>query len=133
MKESGVDAYLILSSDSHMSEYVAARWKGREWISGFTGSAGTVVITHSENGLWTDGRYHIQAEKQLQGSGITLFKQGLPNVPYFPEWLADTLPENSVVGLYGEVFSRSQLKNLQEKLEVKNISINTEYDLLNDM
>ena len=104
-----------------------------QWISGFTGSAGTVVITHSENGLWTDGRYHIQAEKQLQGSGITLFKQGLPNVPYFPEWLADTLPENSVVGLYGEVFSRSQLKNLKEKLEVKNISINTEHDLLNDI
>ena len=104
MKETGLDAYIIPSSDSHMSEYVAARWKGREWISGFTGSAGTVVITHSENGLWTDGRYHIQAEKQLQGSESPSLNKG-SQYSILPEWLADTLPENSVVGLYGEVFS----------------------------
>ncbi|CAM5418624.1 Xaa-Pro aminopeptidase OS=Lysinibacillus sphaericus OX=1421 GN=LS41612_20790 PE=3 SV=1 [Lysinibacillus sphaericus] len=69
-----LDAYIIPSFDAHQGEYVAEHWKGREWLSGFTGSAGTVVITLNDAGLWTDGRYYIQADKQLENSGIRLFR-----------------------------------------------------------
>lgn len=74
MKRKGIDVYVIPSSDYHQSEYVGEHFKSREFISGFTGSAGTVVVTENEAGLWTDGRYFIQAEKQLEESTITLFK-----------------------------------------------------------
>ena len=85
MKEKGIDMYVIPSSDYHQSEYVGEYFKSREFISGFTGSAGIVVVTEDEAGLWTDGRYFIQAEKQLEGSSITLFKIGEENVPTFIE------------------------------------------------
>lgn len=83
MKENQMDAYIIPSFDAHQSEYVAEHWKGRQWISGFTGSAGTVVITLEDAGLWTDGRYYIQAEKQLESSGIRLFRMVDPGVPFY--------------------------------------------------
>jgi Xaa-Pro aminopeptidase len=78
MTQYGLDAYIIPSADPHMSEYVADHWKSREWASGFTGSAGTLVITSEKSGLWTDGRYYIQAENELQESGIDLFKAAQP-------------------------------------------------------
>lgn len=74
MKQNNMDAYIIPSFDAHQSEYVSEHWKCREWVSGFTGPAGTIVVTFADAGLWTDGRYYIQAEKQLKGSGIRLFK-----------------------------------------------------------
>jgi Xaa-Pro aminopeptidase len=89
MKKNGLDAYIIPSSDPHLSEYVADHWKARAWISGFTGSAGTFVAVMDESGLWTDGRYFIQAEKQLTGSEIKLFKMGNPGVPSYTEWIAE--------------------------------------------
>lgn len=104
MKENKIDAYIIPSFDAHQSEYVADHWKGRQWISGFTGSAGTVVITLDDAGLWTDGRYYIQAEKQLEGSGIRLFKMADLGVPSYTEWLKNTLKEGSTVGFDGSVF-----------------------------
>ncbi len=133
MAEKGLDAYIIPSSDPHMSEYVAAHWQGREWISGFTGSAGTVVITQNAGGLWTDGRYYIQAEQQLQGSGIDLFKAGMEGVPDFTQWLADNLDKDSCVGFDGKLFSISQVRKFEEKLSKKGITINKEYDLLDDI
>ncbi|EPZ59462.1 creatinase/Prolidase N-terminal domain protein [[Clostridium] sordellii ATCC 9714] len=81
MSEKNIDAYIIPSSDNHQSEYVGDHFKCREFISGFTGSAGTVVVTMEEAGLWTDGRYFIQAEKELEGSTIKLFKMGEEGVP----------------------------------------------------
>lgn len=81
MRDYGIDAYIVTDSDPHMSEYTAEHWKARSWISGFTGSAGTFVLTRNESCLWTDGRYFIQAEKQLAGSEVKLFKMGIPGVP----------------------------------------------------
>lgn len=81
MEERKMDAYIIPSADNHQSEYVGEHFKARAFISGFTGSAGTVIITKDDAGLWTDGRYFIQAEKQLEGSGIRLFRMAEPDVP----------------------------------------------------
>jgi len=133
MMERNMDAYIIPSSDPHMSEYVAPRWQGRKWISGFTGSAGTVVITVEEGGLWTDGRYYIQAAKQLEGTGIKLFKAGMPGVPDYIEWLKQTLSDDSRIGLCGEVFSVSRVKEMRKKLSSKNISIIKEFDLIDEI
>mgnify|MGYP002766469584 CR=1 FL=1 len=87
MKETGIDAYLIPTDDFHGSEYVGEYFKCRKYITGFTGSAGTAVIMQDMAGLWTDGRYFIQAANQLEGTGITLFKMGEPEVPTVHEFL----------------------------------------------
>lgn len=130
MKEKNIDAYIIPSCDAHQSEYVAEHWKSRAWISGFTGSAGTVVITKDEAGLWTDGRYYIQAEKQLEGSGIKLFKMREPNVPSTTEWISDTLSKDACVGFDGKTFSTAAVKNMKKKFSKKNLKVNSEYDLI---
>ena len=85
------------NNDPHNSEYSADHWLARSWISGFTGSAGDVVITQQGGGLWTDGRYYIQAEEQLHGTGLELFKAKQLETPTIAKWLATTLPENSIV------------------------------------
>lgn len=133
MKENKIDAYIIPSFDAHQSEYVADHWKGRQWISGFTGSAGTVVITLDDAGLWTDGRYYIQAEKQLEGSGIRLFKMADLGVPSYTEWLKNTLKEGSTVGFDGSVFSVDLFKGMEKAFKSKNIKIKIEKDLIDEI
>lgn len=133
MKENQMDAYIIPSFDAHQSEYVAEHWKCRQWISGFTGSAGTVVITLEDAGLWTDGRYYIQAEKQLEGSGIRLFRMVDPGVPFYSEWLADVLNEGSVVGFDGNVFSIHMVKKMEKDLKAKRIVLKMNQDLIGDL
>ena len=133
MSQKGLDAYIIPSSDPHMSEYVASHWQGRKWLSGFTGSAGTLVVTQNVSGLWTDGRYYIQAEKQLQGSGIRLFKGGMEGVPDFIKWLVDILDKDSCVGIDGRLFSISQVRDMEKKFSKQGITINKEYDLLEEI
>ncbi len=130
MKEKGMNAYVIPSFDAHQSEYVPEHWKSRAWISGFTGSAGTVVVTLDEAGLWTDGRYFIQAEKELQGSEIKLFKMRQPGVPTYSEWIRDVLKEGGCLGFDGKVFSYNQAKELEGKLRDKNIKIDDRFDLV---
>lgn len=130
MKERGMNAYVIPSFDAHQSEYVPEHWKSRAWISGFTGSAGTVVVTLDEAGLWTDGRYFIQAEKQLQGTEIKLFKMRQPGVPTYMEWIASVLKDGDCVGFDGKVFSCNQAKKLEKALKDKNIKIDGRYDLI---
>ena len=98
MEEKGYDAYLIPTDDNHQSEYVGEHFKARAFITGFTGSAGTAVITKKEAGLWTDGRYFIQAANQLEGSGVTLFKMGQPDVPKLEDYIADVIPEGGTLG-----------------------------------
>ena len=93
MSQHNIDVYLIPSADNHQSEYVGEYFKSRAFITGFTGSAGTAVITMDKAGLWTDGRYFIQAEKELAGSGIELYKMGNPDVPTVDEFLDSVLPE----------------------------------------
>ncbi|ERK28708.1 aminopeptidase P family protein [Clostridium intestinale] len=133
MKENKIDAYIIPSFDAHQSEYVADHWKCRQWISGFTGSAGTVVITLDDAGLWTDGRYYIQAEKQLEGSGIRLFKMADIGVPSYTEWLKNTLKEGSTVGFDGSVFSVDLFKGMEKAFKSKNINIKIEKDLIDEI
>ena len=104
MKETHLDAYLIPSSDPHQSEYVAPHWECRKWISGFTGSAGLVIVTADHSGLWTDSRYFLQAEEQLAGSEIVLHKQKMAHAPEHIQWLAENLPPQSTLGCNGLLF-----------------------------
>lgn len=129
MAEKGIDAYIIPSSDPHLSEYLSDYWKTRMWISGFTGSAGTVVVTMEGAGLWTDGRYFIQAENELKGSEIKLFKMRMPKVPTVIEWLRDNLDEDSTVGFDGKVVSQSLIEKMEKKFSTKNIKLEENYDL----
>ncbi|MGA3600154.1 aminopeptidase P family protein [Lysinibacillus agricola] len=133
MKENQMDAYIVPSFDAHQSEYVAEHWKCRQWISGFTGSAGTVVITLEDAGLWTDGRYYIQAERQLESSGIRLFRMMDPGVPSYTEWLADVLKEESNVGFDGNVFSIDMVKKMEKDLKAKGIELKMDKDLIGDL
>jgi len=130
MKERGLDAYLITNGDNHSSEYVTGHWKARSWFSGFTGSNGTVIVTHTEVGLWTDGRYFIQAEKQLAGTGIALFKMNMPGVPRFKDYLAKELPHGGKLGFDGRVISMTDYKELNETLKTKEITYAYTEDLV---
>ncbi|WP_437343271.1 aminopeptidase P family protein [Paraclostridium dentum] len=130
MGEYKIDAYIIPSSDNHQSEYVGDYFKSRAYISGFTGSAGTLVVTMDEAGLWTDGRYFIQAENQLKNTGIKLFKMGEEGVPTTQEFICEKLYKGSTLGFDGRLISANEGKSLEEKLKEKNVSIKYEYDLV---
>lgn len=130
MKENQLSAYIIPSFDSHQSEYVAEYFKARAWISGFTGSAGTVVVTLNRAILWADGRYYIQAEKQLSGTGIELFKMGQPKVPTFTEFLKKELNPGDIVGFDGSVMPIGIYKTMTETFKSRKIKINPEKDLI---
>ena len=130
MKEKNIDAYIVPSADNHQSEYVGEHFKSRAFITGFTGSAGTAVITQDAAGLWTDGRYFIQAEKELKGSDITLYKMGNPGVPTIDEYLDLVLPQHGTLGFDGRVISMSEGKRYEKKFAYKNIKIVSEYDLI---
>ncbi|AVQ29949.1 MAG: aminopeptidase P family protein [Fusobacterium varium] len=133
MKEKGIDVYVIPSSDYHQSEYVGEYFKTREFISGFTGSAGTVVVTENEAGLWTDGRYFIQAEKQLEGSSITLFKMGEENVPTFIEYISKNLKSGQCLGFDGKVLSVKNVFDIKNGFGKKEIKLEDRYDLVNEI
>ena len=130
MKQHKIDAYIIPTSDPHMSEYPADCWKYREWISGFTGSAGKVIITADKAGLWTDSRYFLQASTQLEGTGIELFKMMLPETPTIPEFLTHELKEGQTVGLNGETYSLADARSLEKALAEKEIKLNTNASLI---
>ncbi len=122
-------AYLIPSSDPHQSEYAAGHWKSREWISGFTGSTGLVIVTPDHAGLWTDSRYFIQANQELENSEVELHKLKVPHTPEYIDWLKDYLPPGSQIGCDGSLFSKRQIQNLTQALQEKNIRINLSLDL----
>lgn len=133
MKEKGIDIYIVPSSDYHQSEYVGEHFKSREFISGFTGSAGTVVVTENEAGLWTDGRYFIQAEKQLEESPITLFKMGEENVPTFIEYIGKSLKDGQCLGFDGKVLSVKNVLDIKNGFGKKEIKLEDRYDLVNEI
>lgn len=133
MKEKNIYAYIVPSSDYHQSEYVGDYFKSREFMSGFTGSAGTLIISMDEAGLWTDGRYFIQAENELKDSGIKLFKMGEEGVPIIEEYLLEKLPKNSTLGFDGRVMSVKEGQSLANKLAFQGINIEYKYDLVNDI
>ena len=133
MKEKNIYEYIVPSSDYHQSEYVGDYFKSREFMSGFTGSSGTLIISMDEAGLWTDGRYFIQAENELKDSGIKLFKMGEEGVPTIEEYLLEKLPKNSTLGFDGRVMSVKEGQSLANKLAFKGINIEYKYDLVNDI
>lgn len=103
MQRNGIQAFILPTTDPHNSEYVAAHWEARKWLTGFTGSAGTAVITMKKAGLWTDSRYFLQAAEQLEGTGITLFKDRMPGTPSIAEWLSKELKKGDIIGMDGWV------------------------------
>lgn len=119
MAENNIDAFIVYSADPHMSEYLPAEWQERSWLSGFTGSAGFVVITKDKAGLWTDGRYFVQAPIELEGSGIDLFKDGMDGTPNYIDWIISEIPENGTVAVNALATSNSNWELLQEKLSAK--------------
>jgi len=133
MKERGIKAYIIPTHDPHQSEYIADHYKTRVWISGFTGSAGTVVVTEDEAILWTDGRYFIQAEKELEGSEIQLYKMGIPGFPTYMEWLRDNLNDGDSLGFDGKIFPQEDVKRLEKEIGQKDIQFIDEYDLVGEL
>ena len=128
LEEKELSAFIIPSTDPHLSEYPASHWMSRVWISGFTGSAGTVVVTRDKAGLWTDSRYFLQATEELEGSGITLFKEGLPNTPTIEEWLISELSEGHSVGIDGNVYAASDAFQLTHKLNLNKLHVISDYD-----
>ncbi len=114
-----IAACIIPTSDPHLSEYTSDFYKFREWLSGFTGSAGTLVVTKYKAGLWTDGRYYIQAEKELEGSGITLFRASEKETPKITDFISENVEKGTFVGVDGRLFSKNALDKIKVEL-VKN-------------
>jgi len=123
-RPNNIKAFIIPSTDPHLSEYVAPYWMSREWISGFTGSAGTAVILMDKAGLWTDSRYFLQAEKELEGSGITLYKEMLPETPSITKFLCQNLKPGESVSIDGKMFSVQQVEQMKEDLASYQLQVN---------
>lgn len=131
MKENDIQAYIIPTDDFHSSEYVGDYFKCREYMSGFTGSAGTLVVLEESAYLWTDGRYFLQADKQLEKTGIVLMKSGQSDVPIIEEFLKRELKEGDTIGFDGRTISKNFADKLLERIKEKNIKINGTVDLVN--
>jgi len=130
MKKHGIDVYLIPTADFHNSEYVGDYFKAREFVTGFTGSAGTAVVTSDKAGLWTDGRYFIQAEAELVGSGFELYRMGMEDVPEIKDFVRDNLPEGGTVGFDGRVLTAKQAEDYQKIADEKHGSLHVTEDLV---
>jgi len=131
MARERLDAYVVPSSDPHLSEYLPARWQARQWLSGFTGSAGTLVVTADFAGVWTDSRYWVQAAAELEGSGVELMKMtaGQQSQPHV-DWLAQRLASGSNVGVDGAVLALAAARALADALSARGIGLRTDLDLL---
>ena len=130
MEEASIDAYMIVTDDFHASEYVSEYFCCRAYISGFDGSAGTLIVTAKEACLWTDGRYFIQARDQLEGTGITLMKMGEPGVPRITEWLKEKLADGNCLGYDGRTINAGMADAIKQTLRGKNIRFAEEQDLV---
>ena len=133
MLEQQIDAYIVPTTDPHQSEYPAPRWAAREWLSGFTGSAGTLVVTLHESKLWTDGRYFSQAQTQLAGTEIELMKDRLPDTPSIEDWLGSTLMSGQNVGADGRVLSTTAADRMRGKLADQELNLLLDEDLLRNV
>jgi len=128
MRKNNLQAFIVPSTDAHISEYIPEHWESRRWISGFTGSAGTVVVTLDKAGLWTDSRYFLQAAAELAGSEIILFKDRLPDTISIPDWLKERLTEGDSVGIDGNVYAAKDALKLKSELEADKIKLVSDYD-----
>ena len=133
MAEQNIDAYVVPTADFHQSEYVGEHFKARQFITGFSGSYGTAVIAKNDAGLWTDGRYFTQALSELEGSGVRLMKMFVDDTPSTTEWLAEQIPEGGKVAFDGRVLSMGEGQEYEEVLGAKNITIEYEVDLIDQI
>lgn len=132
MRREGIHALLVPSADPHLSEYLPGYWQGRQWLSGFHGSVGTLIVTADFAGVWADSRYWEQATKELKGSGIGLVKLQ-PGQPSPLDWLAEQTPEGGVVAVDGAVMAVASARTLSSKLEARGARLRTDIDLLNEV
>lgn len=123
MQEKEISAFVIYSADPHMSEYLPEEWQERTWLSGFTGSAGFVVVTTEKSALWTDGRYFVQAPQELAGTEIELMKDGVEGTPNYIDWIIAQTPKNGKVAVNAVATSHANWQSLEQKLLVKNIQL----------
>lgn len=130
MKKQNVQATIIPQTDPHLGEYLSSHWQVRRFLSGFTGSAGTLVVTMSEALLWTDSRYFIQAAAQLEGSGISLMKEGLPETPGIAQWLCRNCLKGETVGIDGWLFPIRDTAELKATLEKAGLNLRTDVDII---
>lgn len=128
MQREGISAFITPSTDPHAGEYVPEQWKSRRWISGFTGSAGTAVVTLDQSALWTDSRYFIQATEQLAGTGYLLMKEKIEGTPSITDWLGTVLPPGSVVAVDAWVNTTSEVEHLQNELKAYGLTLRTDLD-----
>ncbi len=133
MKENKIDAYIIPSTDPHLGEYVPDHWRIITWLTGFTGSSATLVVTDSFAGLWTDSRYFIQAENQLVGSGFELIVDIYPDKSDFIDWLHDNIKPKSKISFDGKTIAISLMRRFDKVFEKKNVSFDTESDLISEI
>lgn len=133
MRKHNLDAYIIPSGDTHNTEYIQDYWRTWEWISGFTGSACTIVITAGKAGLWTDGRYYTQAEKELCGTGIELFKKKEQGVKSYTEFIADNLANGGRLGFDGRVVTAYEFETIKKALDGKSITYSYQHDLIGEL
>ncbi len=133
MNKHHFDAYIIPVTDPHLGEYIPAHWRCIAWFSGFTGSAGTIVVTRDFAGLWTDSRYFLQAEEQLRNTGIELVKLKIPHSPEYIDWLKEKLKDGSTIGFDSKVVSIGLTRKFEKFSEDKNILINTSKDLVGEI
>ena len=129
MQQHGIAAVLVPSADPHLSEYLPAHWAAREWLSGFTGSAGTLVVSRDQAGLWTDSRYFSQAEQQLAGSGISLMKLRVPHTPEHLEWLQQQLHDGDVLAVAGDSVAVTTQRQIERRLADSGATVRTDLDL----
>lgn len=130
MRAKNIQAYLIVSNDGHLGEYTPQHWKSRAWISGFNGSAGSIVVTQDKAGLWTDSRYFLQATSQLENSTIELYKEGVSGVPGIEEFLTRELPQGSILGCDGSCVSQAEVERMSKELSAFGITIDSSHDLM---
>lgn len=133
MRNQHIDALIVMSADPHMSEYLPDYWKVRQWLSGFSGSVGTLVVTQKFAGLWADGRYWVQAEQQLAGTGFQLQKLTSDETSTHLAWIEKNLPTGSVISVNGQTLSIQQFKALEHTARVNNYKLETQQDLVGEI
>ena len=130
LRQRGLAAVLVPSSDPHLSEYLPERWQGRQWLSGFSGSMGTLVVARDKAALFADSRYWVQAERELEGSGIALVKIPTGAATHHIDWLAQRTPRGATVLADGQVLGLASAQMLQRALDAAGVQLRTDIDLL---
>jgi len=128
MRAHDLHAVIVTTADPHLSEYLPEHWAFRQWLSGFSGSAGTLVVTDAHAGLWTDARYWVQTQSELEGSGITLMRAGAPDAPSIAGWLTETLPRGARIGVDGRTLSLTQHSHWLSDLDTAGLTLQTDID-----